>query len=248
MIRVSSSSNNLKPFTASDEIENELSRLEERQDRFPRPIRSLFGALRCALRPEAMTAYATIAAAFAAFMSVRVAEQATFASNVFDKQIDALADFELKFKKLQYALDALHIPKTPGWNPKTPKPTAADYDGFDKSAREMLTTYSILSVRYPYGAAQLLTDIFNDTIRVNTYVHDYQQWYDNQNTNIPTTNDIDRLKLISTQIQVTFHELQTDAVILRKCSDVDFQVGLYIGEKFLDCYRSMQPSLKKPEP
>jgi hypothetical protein len=93
------------PSTVSDAIENEL-RL--RESGYPRTARSQFScALRSVarlggfiVRPESMTAYATVAAALAAFLAVRAAERqekATFTSQLYSKQVDVLANAETTF-------------------------------------------------------------------------------------------------------------------------------------------------------
>jgi hypothetical protein len=51
-------------------------------------------------RPESMTAYATLAAALAAFLSLKAAERqekATFTSNLYSKQVDTIALFAEKY-------------------------------------------------------------------------------------------------------------------------------------------------------
>jgi hypothetical protein len=52
--------------------------------------------IRMIARPEYMTAYATVAAAAAAFLSWQAAEQqekAIFTSNLYNKQVDTVASF-----------------------------------------------------------------------------------------------------------------------------------------------------------
>jgi hypothetical protein len=55
---------------------------------------------RVVTRPQSMSAYATLAAALAAFLSLRVAERqerASFTSMLFNKQVDVLSQFETKY-------------------------------------------------------------------------------------------------------------------------------------------------------
>jgi hypothetical protein len=92
------------PSSASDAIEDELYKLEA--ERLPPTHTRIFGPLRglvqlaqFIVRPESMTAYATLAAAFAAFLAVKAAERqekATFTSALFSKQVDLLASVEFK--------------------------------------------------------------------------------------------------------------------------------------------------------
>jgi hypothetical protein len=95
------------PASISDAIESELREAEERRAR--RTLPWVRVALRIArslgwiVRPEAMTAYATAAAALAAFLAVRAAdrqEKATFTSALYAKQVDALAGLQAKYNVL----------------------------------------------------------------------------------------------------------------------------------------------------
>jgi hypothetical protein len=85
------------PFNLSDAIENELYRLEA-----GRGVRRIATrTARFIVRPESMTAYATLAAAFAACLSVKAAflavesadrqEKAAFTNTLLGKQVDVLA-------------------------------------------------------------------------------------------------------------------------------------------------------------
>jgi hypothetical protein len=90
-------------LTVSDAIENELSKLEVTHRSL------LFTALRgiatlgaFIVRPESMTAYATLAAAFAAFLAVKAAERqerATFTSALCAKQVDVTAIVQTKLRQ-----------------------------------------------------------------------------------------------------------------------------------------------------
>jgi hypothetical protein len=90
--------------SVSDAIEAELLRDSEgavgqAQTTWVRYCSAAMGFLVWLTRPEAMTAYATAAAAIAAFLAVRAAdrqEKATFTSALYVKQVDTLADLEAK--------------------------------------------------------------------------------------------------------------------------------------------------------
>jgi hypothetical protein len=160
--------NSEKPPTVSDAIENELRQIEAGD---PPTIRSRFLAIVGGLsRPDAMTAYATLAAAFAAFLAVKAAERqerATFTSALYSKQVDVTATFSAKVKEFVDSTDVF-FPKNPspglvGAAPPAPDSTLpgvlvtdSDYKKIALAHAELESAFTALSLVYPKEAFPFL--------------------------------------------------------------------------------------------
>jgi hypothetical protein len=174
-------------LSVSDAIENQLYELEARHlptapSGFSSALKGVTRLGEFIVRPESMTACATAAAAFAAFLAVKAAERqetATFTSALYSKQVDGVASVDTKFQEF---VDATAVV-----NPyarqssrhfqfnsavRTTPTTDADYDKIYSSAYpELINAINILKVVFPQAVKPFVDKIITETNTVVTIIN-----------------------------------------------------------------------------
>jgi hypothetical protein len=107
------------------------------------------------VRPESMTAYATIAAAFAAFLAVKAAERqekATFTSALFSKQVDVLAT---SLTAVSEYLNCVSVYSTPN------RVSGAEFEKVFIAEEKLLNALDALRILYPRDAQPFFRGLRN---------------------------------------------------------------------------------------
>jgi hypothetical protein len=213
-----------------------------------RSVTKLAGKIaRTVARPEALTAYATLAAAVAAFMSVRAAERqerATFTSALYNKQVEVLATSVVVLDKYRAFWDPYTFRKTSkGWTGEDnaddalrQRVLAISKDGYSderelrKIETDAVNALVAMQLVYPKEATPLLDDMKSSVRRSANYVTDLIWWAHGAYPKV--TNVVATLHI--PQRSYTFLEAATGALV--QCSAEQLREGQNaIGAEFLKC-------------
>jgi hypothetical protein len=239
--------------SVSDAIEGELYRLEAEcspptRTRLSALLRGLTRVVTFIVRPESMTAYATLAAAFAAFLAVKAAERqekATFTSALYSKQVDLLANAEARldaFSAEAGHLSSRYLPIGDGILRSDPQ-QAIDYTKISASFVDFLDAFDAMHVVYPREAELFLVfRIESYAERVMYAVNDIKDKETKMSTSAAklTPEDERQLKSSYQNLHEALGDLRTSRQILIPCSVIQLREGRYIdGPAFQRCISGM---------
>jgi hypothetical protein len=168
-----------------------------------------------------MTAYATLAAALAAFLSVKTAQRqdrATFTSTLHSKQVDVLESFETRIGQF---FDISEIKQSD----EQRNLSASNYQKIESSYNEMIKSLVTLEIVYPTEVKLLLENII---MIARDRMHNVMSNFGGQDYEIHQRN--------------TFLQLARALSVLDNCSKVQLREGEYIdGQRFKLCVTAQGP-------
>jgi hypothetical protein len=198
------STTEIAPSPVSDEIENELSQLSVRH---PTTVRSRFvSALRFLIRPESMTAYATLAAAFAAFLSLRAAERqekATFTSALYTKQVDATATIVAQLETFARAFPGLSPDGKIDYHIHA---TDSDFQKAYVDYQNLFCAINTITLTYPKKTEQFVRAVRSIVVVAYRKLKTMQ---DLDKNNAPTPYNIEELRKVSLGLTNLYMDLFT---------------------------------------
>jgi preprotein translocase subunit SecE len=234
--------------SVSDAIKAELREAEsppgQAQSAWARLALAVTKFLAWVTRPEAMTAYATVAAAVAAFLALRAAdrqEKATFTSALYAKQVDTLASLEAKSnlfakfifpymqedkRRRQVAESLKKLPPELGIT-GSPNPLSSHAVEISAAADELVNAAFAAEIVYPTEASSALEQVLVSTFLVEAATLGVGKFWQSHGTIgrllDDNTDDAD-LKRIEDALGIISRQI----AILRKCATPMLQSGKYV--------------------